>query len=161
MVPSSELVVASWSFAELGTAQPQLVLLKVSCIQFLANNLQDYKYTTMKVWKSLTNHKQFLAAMSSSRSDVVTQSVRSCVCPFFSFSVLGILSSLKVFQWCFKKVLRVFEFSRMFPVSLKGVYKKFQGNFKGISIKFRGCFKLVYREFQVISRGFQGYLKEV
>ena len=39
----------------------------------------------------------FLAAMSSSRSDVVTQSVRSfvflCVCPFFSFSVLGVCSA--------------------------------------------------------------------
>ena len=86
---------------------------------------------------------------------------RCCTSRNFSFSVLGILSSLKVFQWCFKKVLRVFEFSRMFPVSLKGVYKKFQGYFKGISIKFWGCFKLVYREFQVISWGFQGYLKEV
>ena len=89
--------------------------------------------------------------MSSSRSDVVTQFVRSfvfscfCVfvCPFFSYSVLGVLSSLKVFQWCFKKVLKVFEVSRMLPVSCKGVYKKFQGSFKGVSRKFQECLKEV------------------
>ena len=51
----------------------------------------------------------FLAAMSSSRSDVVTQSVRSFVFPsvrplFFSFSVLEVSSSPKEFQWCFKAV---------------------------------------------------------
>ena len=51
---------------------------------------------------------------------------------FFSFSVLGVLSSPKEFQWCFKKVLSVFEVSgcfkeasRMFQGSFKGVYKKF------------------------------------
>ena len=51
----------------------------------------------------------FLAAMSSSRSDVVTQSVcpfvssfiRSSV-PFFSFSDPGVLSSPIEFQLCFK-----------------------------------------------------------
>ena len=81
---------------------------------------------------------RFLAAMSSSRSDVVTQfvcsSVRSFVRPslFFSFSVFEVLSSPKEFQWCFKKVLSVFEVSgcfkeasRMFQGSFKGVYKKF------------------------------------
>ena len=53
----------------------------------------------------------FLAAMSSSRSDVVTQFVRlfvrSFVCvsvPFFSFSVIEVSSSPKEFQWCFKAV---------------------------------------------------------
>ena len=66
----------------------------------------------------------FLAAMSSSRSDDVTKFVRSFVrCHFFSFSVLGVLSSPKEFQWCFKKVLRMFEVSRMFQSSFKGVYK--------------------------------------
>ena len=79
--------------------------------------------------------------MSSSRSDVVTQFVRSCFCVslFFllvSLESIEVLSSLKVFQWCFKKVLRVFKLSRMFPVSFKGVYKKFQGSFKGVSRKF-------------------------
>ena len=38
---------------------------------------------------------QFLAAMSSSRSGVVTQCVRSSVCvPFLSFSVLGVCTAL-------------------------------------------------------------------
>ena len=66
--------------------------------------------------------------MSSSRSDDVTKFVRPFVRPFvrshfFSFSVLGVLSSPKEFQWCFKKVLRMFEVSRMFQSSFKGVYK--------------------------------------
>ena len=47
----------------------------------------------------------FLAAMSSSRSDVVTHCVLPSVCPFFSFSVLEVSSSPKEFQWCFKKVI--------------------------------------------------------
>ena len=37
-----------------------------------------------------------------------------------------------VFQECFKNVLRVFEVSRMFPVSFKGAYIKFQGSLKGV-----------------------------
>jgi len=65
----------------------------------------------------------------------VTLSLSSCVCSFvlfFSFSVFEVLSSPKEFQWCFKKVLSVFEVSgcfkeasRMFQGSFKGVYKKF------------------------------------
>ena len=65
---------------------------------------------------------RFLAAMSSSRSDVVTQFVRPFVrlfVPFFSFSVLGVLSGPKEFQWCFKKVLRVFGDSRVFQECFK------------------------------------------
>ena len=73
----------------------------------------------------------FFAAMSSSRSDVVTK----CVCvfvrvsvPFFLFVSLEFLSSPIEFQWCLKKVLRVFEVSRvfqgMFQLSFKCVYKK-------------------------------------
>ena len=66
----------------------------------------------IKKWKrkKLTSRRFFLAAMSSSRSDVVTQFVRSFVfpfvrsSPFFSFSVLEVSSSPKVFQWCFKAV---------------------------------------------------------
>ena len=71
--------------------------------------------------------QSILAAMSSSRSDVVTQFVCSFVrsSPFFSFSVLGVLSSPKEFQWCFKKELRVFE-----------VYRMFQGSFNDVSSKF-------------------------
>ena len=68
----------------------------------------------------------FLAAMSSSRSEDVTK----FVCPsvrshFFSFIVLGVLSSPKGFEWCFKKVLRMIE----------------------ASSKFQGCFKQVLRVF--------------
>ena len=52
----------------------------------------------------------FLAAMSSSRSDVVTQSVRSFVfpfvrpSPFFSFIVLEVSSCSKECQCCFNAV---------------------------------------------------------
>ena len=76
--------------------------------------------------------------MSSSRSDVVTQCVRPSVRSFVrsslfsSLSAFEVLSSPKEFQWCFKKVLSVFEVSgcfkeasRMFQGSFKGVYKKF------------------------------------
>ena len=55
----------------------------------------------------------FLAVMSSSRSDVVTQFVRSfvfsCVCSFFSFSVFEVSSCPKEFQWCLKAGLGLFE----------------------------------------------------
>ena len=51
-----------------------------------------------------------------SLSPSVRSSVRS---HFFSFSVLGVLSSPKVSQGCFKKVLRMFEVSRMFQSSLR------------------------------------------
>ena len=67
---------------------------------------------------------KFLAAMSSSRSDVVTQCVRPFV-PFVSFSIFGVLSSPEESQWCFKKVLRVFEVSRVFQRSFKDVPRKF------------------------------------
>ena len=72
-------------------------------------------------------YPKFLAVMSSSRSDVVTQSVCPFVrpSPFFSFSVEGVLSSPKEFQWCFKKVLRVFEVSRVFQESFTDVSSKF------------------------------------
>ena len=49
---------------------------------------------------------------------------------------------------CFKNVLRVFEVSRMFPVSFKGVYKKFQEILKGVSRKLQECFKEVSGKFQ-------------
>ena len=65
------------------------------------------------------NLERFLAAMSSSRSDEVTQ----CVCmfvPFFSFSVFGVCSTW-VFQGSFKGVLRKF----------KGCCKEFSGKFQG------------------------------
>ena len=46
----------------------------------------------------------FLAAMSSSRSDVVTQSVLPFFRPFFLFCVLEVFSRPKEFQWGFKAV---------------------------------------------------------
>ena len=77
-----------------------------------------------------------------------------------SFSVLGVLSSVKVLQCCFKNVLRVFKVSRMFPVSIKGVYKKFQGSFKGVSREFKGNFKGVSSKiagrFKTFKGGFKG-----
>ena len=52
-------------------------------------------------------HLKFLAAMSSSRSDDITQFVRSFVRTlFFSFSVFGVCSAL--FQESFKGVSRKF-----------------------------------------------------
>ena len=56
---------------------------------------------------SIIKFQNFLAEMSSSRSDVVTQCVRVFVrvfVPFFSFSVLEISSSPKEIQLCFKAV---------------------------------------------------------
>ena len=95
----------------------------------------------------------FLAAMSSSRSNVVTQFVRSFVflfvrsSPFFlllSLVFLGVSSCPKEFQWCFKKVLRVFEVSRMF----KKVLLKFRECSKEVSKVFQGSFKEILRVFQ-------------
>ena len=65
--------------------------------------------------------------MSSLRSDVVPRCVCLCVrlYLFFPFCVLGVLSSSEEFQWCFKKVLRVFEVSRSFHGSFKNVSSKF------------------------------------
>ena len=85
----------------------------------------------------------FLAATSSSRSDVVTQFVFSCFRPLFfllvsleSVVVWNVISNQRVskgfngsqcvFQGCFKKVSRMFqgsfkEVSTVFQLSLKGV----------------------------------------
>ena len=94
--------------------------------------------------------EQFLAAMSSSRSDVVTQCVFPCFrvsVPFFSFNVLEVSASPKVFQWCFNGVSRPFKVclclkfkvSRMFQTKVfKGVLRKFQGCFN--PILYGGCF---------------------
>ena len=65
----------------------------------------------LEICLTLFEFLQFLAAMSSSRSDVVTKFVRPCVrlfvcpsVPFFSISVLEVSSRPKEFQWCFKTV---------------------------------------------------------
>ena len=126
---------------------------------------------------------KFLAAMSSSRSDGVTQSVRLFV-TFFSFSVFGVCSAFgmstglsKVSKGCFSSVLRKFQgyfkkVSRVFQESFKGVSRKCQGSFKevsrefqgsskGVSRKFQGCFKEVSRTFKKLSRVFQRSFKVV
>ena len=61
--------------------------------------------------------------MTLSLSLCVRPSVRSFL--FFSFSVFEVLSSPKEFQWCFKKVLSVFEVSGCF----KEASRMFQGSF--------------------------------
>ena len=77
----------------------------------IAKSAKTHPEAKKCVWEEPAIH--FLAAMSSSRSDVVTQFVRSFVRPFVpffsSFSVLGVLSSHKELQWRFKKVLRLFQ----------------------------------------------------
>ena len=86
----------------------------------------------------------FLAAVSSSRSDVVTYfvspSVRSSVTKEFflslkSFNGVSMVFKgclkLKKFQGCFKKVLRVFT------ESFKVVSRKFKGRLKEVSRNFQ------------------------
>ena len=66
----------------------------------------------------------FLAAMSSSRSDVVTQFVRPSVrvfVPFFSFSVIEVSPSPKSFN----VISSVFEVSRKFQGCFKKVFPLF------------------------------------
>ena len=97
--------------------------------------------------------------MSSSRSDVITHSVRPSICN------QGFFSKPKEQQWFFKKVQRMFEVQWVFQESFKDASKKFYvclqkvswgflESFQGVSWKIEGCFK-------VVSSWFQGYLKEV
>ena len=91
----------------------------------------------------------FLAAMSSSRSDVVTQSVcpfvRLSVCPFVRSSPFFLLVSLKclLVVKSFKSVSRQFKECLKFNGSFKEVLSVFQGCLKGVSRKFQECFKEV------------------
>ena len=72
---------------------------------------------------------RFLAAMGSSRSDVVTKSVRSSVCLFIMKEFFFSLRSYKGVSWkpnaCFNEVSRMFHASFM--------DRKFQGCFKKVS----------------------------
>ena len=87
----------------------------------------------------------FLAAMSSTRSDIVTQCVRLFVCVSMCVSLCLLFVYLK-----FLLVLKSFNgVSRQFKGCLK-----FSGSFKDVSRKFQGCFKQ-------ISRVFKGSLKGV
>ena len=110
----------------------------------------------------------FLAAMSSSRSDGVTQFVRPFVRTLFfllvSLEFVVHLDVPRKFQGCFKKVSRLLqesfkgvsrkfngcfkELSRMFQESVKDVSRVFHRSFKGVSRKFQGCFKGVSNKFQ-------------
>ena len=64
--------------------------------------------------------------MMLSLSPFVCSSVR--LSPFFSFKVLGVVSSPKEFQWCVKKVSRVFQGGYMdVSGSFREVYRKFKG----------------------------------
>ena len=79
----------------------------------------------------------FLAAMSSSRSDVVTQ----FVCPFvcltpFIFNVFGVFKP-KEFQRCFKKLGRFKEVSGMLQESFKGASSRIEWCFVGVLLVFQ------------------------
>ena len=77
--------------------------------------------------------------------------------PFFSFSVLGVLSCPKEFQWCFKKVLRVFEGSMKFQGCLKDVFRVS----KNVSRSFKEISRMSEESFKVFSRVFERYVREV
>ena len=97
----------------------------------------------------------FLAAMSSSRSDVVTQCVRSSV---INEGVLIKPKKAKKFQGCFEEV------SRVFRGSFKGVSRKFQRCSKKVSSVFQESFKgdsrKFHESFKELSRVFQGTFKD-
>ena len=57
-----------------------------------------------------------------------------------SFVTKEFFSKPKEFQWCFKKVSRMFEVLRVFQDSFKNVSSKFYGCLQKISRKFQGCF---------------------
>ena len=81
--------------------------------------------------------------MSSSRSDVVTQSVSPLVMKEFFFILRSYKGVSRKSNGCFNEV------SRMFHASF--VDRKFQGCFK----KFQESFKGVFKEFEGVSRVFQ------
>ena len=98
----------------------------------------------------------FLAAMSSSRSDVVTHFVSSFV------RNQGFFSKPKEFQWCFKILKWYLRCAWCFKD--QEVLRVYTENFKAVSRKFKGFFKEVLRVFQEIfkevSRVFQGSFGE-
>ena len=88
--------------------------------------------------------KYFLAAMSSSRSDVVTQFVSSLVMKEFFFSLRSYKGISRKSNGCFNEVSRMFHASFM--------DRRFQGCFKKVSRVLRGCFEGVSRVFQRSSK---------
>ena len=94
----------------------------------------------------------FLAAMSSSRSDDVTNAVcLSVTCFFFyfeavkSFEARRLQGVSRVFQERFKSI------SRAFQERFKSVSRAFREGFKGVSRAYQGCVKGVSRGFRVFS----------
>ena len=79
---------------------------------------------------NLKTRVPFLAAMSSSRSDDVTQSVRPSVPKEFLISLKIICSVSRMFQDC-----------SVFQGSFKGVLRMFQGYPKEVSWMFQESFK--------------------
>ena len=93
--------------------------------------------------------------MGSSRSDVVTKSVRSSVCLFimkeFFFSLRSYKGVSRKSNGCFNEVSRMFHASfmdRKFQGCFKKVSRVLQGCFEGVLRKFQGCFKEVLRMIQ-------------
>ena len=95
--------------------------------------------------QAISPPKIFLAAMSSSRSDVVTQSVRLSVCPFVRSFVTFFLSLVSLKSVASNSVKGIYFESRC-------VSRVFQGSFKGVTRKFQGCFKEVPRIFRGSSK---------
>ena len=100
--------------------------------------------------------------MSSSRSDVVTKFVCSCVCVFVCPSLFFLLVSLKflLVLKSFNGVSRLFKGCLKFKGSFKDilsclhkVLRVFLGSLKGVSRKFKGCLKEVQL---VCQRSFNG-----
>ena len=95
---------------------------------------------------------EFLAAMSSSRSDVVTQ-FQVCFKKFQKCFNIDFKGVSRMFQRSCKKVLRGFNrvfrklqgSSRVFHLSFKGFSRVFQRSFNGLSAKFQGHFKRVFK----------------
>ena len=118
--------------------------------------------------------QEFLAAMSSSRSDDVTKSVCLLVVIFLVWIIQCIRCKmfqgffkevLKVFQGSFKGVYRKFQgclqkVSRVFQGSFKSVSRNFQECFKEVSVKFSKHIKIVSRLFKVVLGEFQEYMEE-
>ena len=100
----------------------------------------------------------FLAAMSSSRSDDVTQFVRSCVILFLLWSIRSIrikMSISRVFIECFNSV------SKLFQECIKNVSNVLQECFNCVSRVLQDCFKSVSEGYQECFKSFSRVLKSV
>ena len=82
----------------------------------------------------------FLAAMSSSRSGVVTKCVHSFVRSSLFLFLLVSLEFYLVLK-CFNGVLKKFRGCLKFQGCFKDVSRMLQGRFNGFYRKFQGCFE--------------------